>query len=93
MRTASGSRVPQPPPAGNPFTPGVVVPPERFYGRRAELGMIRANLENRLSVSLVGEARIGKSSLLRYLEARLPEWLHAPGQCLPIYLSLDGQPS
>ena len=80
-------------PHGNPFTPHAVVPAARFFGRTHELTAILASLENMLSVSLVGEARIGKSSLLRYLEARLPALLHASGRYLPIYLSMDGQRS
>jgi len=81
------------PTAGNPFTPGTIVPPERFVGRSRELTEMLARLENMMSVSLVGQARIGKSSLLRYLEARLSERMREHGTYLPIYLSMDGQGS
>lgn len=42
-----------PPAFANPFTPGVVVPPDRFMGRAYELRTILARLENLLSVSIV----------------------------------------
>lgn len=77
----------------NPFTPGVVVPPDRFIGRAYELRTILARLENLLSVSIVGEARIGKSSLLRYLEARLPQLLAEKGRYLAVYISMNEQAS
>lgn len=76
-----------PPSAGNPFTPGVIVPPERFVGRQHELSETLARLEGMLSISLVGDARIGKSSLLKYLEARLPALLS--DRYLAIYFSMD----
>ncbi|MBA3532482.1 MAG: CHAT domain-containing protein [Ardenticatenales bacterium] len=78
---------------GNPFTPGAVVPPERFVGRKKEVEAILGRLEGMLSVSLVGEARIGKTSLLRYLEAYLPTLLGAKGCYLPLYLSMNEQRS
>ena len=81
-----------PPPAGNPFTPNQV-PPTHFVGRRRELADMLTRLEQMMSVSLVGEARIGKSSLLRYLEARLPNELQAYGTYLPIYMSMDNYDS
>ena len=81
-----------PPPAGNPFTPNTV-PPDHFVGRQRELAHILARLEQMMSVSLVGEARIGKSSLLRYLEARLPTAPCEKGTYLPIYMSMDSYAS
>ncbi len=78
-----------PPSGGSPFTPGNVARPDRFVGRTQEIQAILNRLQNMLSVSLVGEARIGKSSLLRYLEARLPDLLREHGDYLPIYLSMD----
>jgi hypothetical protein len=80
-------------PDNNPFSPGRVVPAERFYGRKATITEICDRLQNKMSVSLVGEARIGKSSLLRYLEAHLPTLLSPPESCVPIYVSLDVQPN
>jgi Bacterial TniB protein len=80
-------------PSGNPFTPGAVAHPDRFIGRQHELAAILSRLENMLSLSLVGQARIGKSSILRYLEARLPTLLASHGDYLPIYISMDSQRS
>ncbi|HSH78902.1 MAG TPA: ATP-binding protein [Herpetosiphonaceae bacterium] len=78
---------------GNPFTPGPYVPPERFVGRELDLRAVLARLSQMGSVSLVGDARIGKTSLLRYLEANLPVLLSQYGRFLPIYISMDAQPS
>lgn len=89
-RTSSVGSLPSP---GNPFTPGNVVPPERFVGRERELAEIWSSLENMLSVALIGEARIGKSSILRYLEVHLARRLGAYGRYLPIYVSMDAQRS
>ncbi len=75
---------------GNPFTPGTAAPPERFVGRTHELREIYGRLENMQTISLVGEARIGKTSLLRRIEAGLPSQLAELGRYLPIYLSVDG---
>jgi hypothetical protein len=77
------------PVSGNPFTPGAVVAPERFFGRKNELRAILARLEGMLSISLVGDARMGKSSLLRYLHANLPDLLGQYGRYLPIQMSTD----
>jgi hypothetical protein len=76
------------PTGGNPFTPGRTAPPERFVGRRRELKEMVMRLENMMSVSLVGEARIGKSSLLRYLEAHLVDHVRDRETYLPIYLDM-----
>mgnify|MGYP005853630739 CR=1 FL=1 len=83
---------PRPQSGGNPFTPNQV-PPTHFVGRRRELDDMLARLEQMMSVSLVGEARIGKSSLLCYLKARLPNALQACGTYLPIYMSMDNYDS
>ncbi len=87
---------PSPPSSGgNPFTPGTVVPPERFIGRSSLISDIRARLLNMGSISLVGDARIGKSSLLSYLKAQLPTLVRerTTEVYLPIYLSLDSIPT
>lgn len=61
-----------PAPAENPFVAGGAVPPELFVGRGSALAFIRQRLGGKTlqSVSLVGERRIGKSSLLRYVKER-----------------------
>lgn len=74
---------------GNPFTPGPSVHPDKFVGRKSELNAMLSRLETMGGIALVGEAGIGKTSLLRYLEARLPGLLHDIGNYLPIYLSLN----
>jgi uncharacterized protein len=52
----------------NPFTNrGPVTNPEDFFGRKDELATILTRLQALQSVSVVGERRIGKSSLLYYL--------------------------
>jgi AAA+ ATPase superfamily predicted ATPase len=56
----------------NPFTFGNPIrDPARFYGRQAEVGQIinRALSSARESTSIVGERRIGKTSLLNYLSS------------------------
>ncbi|MEI6181303.1 MAG: ATP-binding protein [Chloroflexales bacterium] len=77
-------------PLGNPFTPGTEAPPARFFGREALLDTIFSQLQNMQSLSLVGEARIGKTSLLKYLVAHLPAQLAPYGRYQPIYLSMNG---
>jgi predicted AAA+ superfamily ATPase len=55
----------------NPFTFGNPIrDPARFYGRREDLRQIVNRLRSsaRESTSVVGERRIGKTSLLKYLD-------------------------
>lgn len=52
----------------NPFTiRGALQRPEEFAGRAAELNDIITRLRSMQSCSVVGERRIGKSSLLYHL--------------------------
>lgn len=52
----------------NPFVTGRMIRAEnKFVGRSREIGNILARIRNRDSVSVVGERRIGKSSLLYHL--------------------------
>src|SRR5262249_47370775 len=52
----------------NPFTNrGVITNPEEFFGREREIGEIASRLRAMASLSVVGERRIGKSSLLYHL--------------------------
>lgn len=76
--------------SGNPFTPGSIVPADRFVGREDELRGVLGRLENMLSMVIVGEARIGKSSVLMYLDVRVSSLLGEHGRYQPIYLSCDG---
>ncbi|MEZ4859668.1 MAG: ATP-binding protein [Caldilineaceae bacterium] len=75
----------------NPFQYGNPVAPEQFYGREAELALIRDRLGKLTpeSLSLVGHRRMGKSSLLRYIAAR-PLTFCRPEQ-RPLFVSLDLQ--
>lgn len=55
---------------GNPYLNRVMIPhPDMFFGRRGIVKRImgRISAESPQSVSIVGERRIGKSSLLKYL--------------------------
>jgi uncharacterized protein len=56
--------------APNPFYErGPIRDPRRFFGRKSELKQVFARLANMQSVSIVGERRIGKSSLLAMITA------------------------
>ena len=56
--------------APNPFTErGIIRDPKRFFGRKHELKQIFERLAAMQSVSIVGERRIGKSSLLAVITA------------------------
>jgi len=56
--------------APNPFTErGVIKDPKRFFGRKRELKQIFERLAAMQSVSIVGERRTGKSSLLEIIAA------------------------
>lgn len=81
-------RPPPPPMQGNPFTPGSVCPPERFIGREEVVIELAESLQNLHSSSLVGEARLGKTSLLTYLQAKLPQLLAPFGRYHAIYFDM-----
>lgn len=55
----------------NPFFYGNPVSPEHFIGRKEIIADIISRLQTSQSTHIVGEPRIGKSSLLKYLEAEL----------------------
>ncbi len=55
----------------NPFDPWSPAVPPRFQGREAELRRLEAALGEGHGVSIVGDSRIGKSSLLRTFQKRL----------------------
>ena len=84
--------VPPPPPraATNPFVYGSAVPPELFYGRRDILAAIiqRVGGQTAQSISIVGERRMGKSSLLAYIQARAADLFAAERNVLIISLDL-----
>src|SRR5437016_2273417 len=61
----------------NPFLYGNPVPPSRFVGRQNAVRTLYGRLRNGESTAIVGEPRIGKSSLLRYIadESVRTQWL------------------
>lgn len=75
----------------NPFNYGSPVEPDRFYGRRSA----RSDIKNRIgaktaqSINIVGLRRMGKTSLLRYVQKRVDEFC-LPEQ-KPLVVSLDFQ--
>lgn len=62
--TARNPAPPKPVTFANPFDPWTPATPPRFVGRAHELQRLEAALQESRSVSLVGDWRIGKSSLL-----------------------------
>ncbi len=79
---------------GNPYLNRVMIPrPDMFFGREALVRRIMGRLssETTQSISLVGERRIGKSSLLNYLRAARTRasQLAQPDSCL--FLLIDFQ--
>lgn len=89
--------LPQPPapstpptPATNPFFYGGAVPPELFYGRQDILQAIvqRVGGQTAQSISIVGERRMGKSSLLRYVKSRAADLFATNLKMLIISLDL-----
>jgi class 3 adenylate cyclase len=82
------------PSRGNPYLNRVMIPhPGMFYGRKALVKrvMSRVSAERPQSVSLVGERRIGKSSLLNYLRqpATRLELLENPELCIPLFIDFQ----
>jgi hypothetical protein len=82
------------PTRGNPYLNRVMLPhPGMFYGRAALVKRIMSRLSGATvqSISLVGERRIGKSSLLNHLRApqtRLAR-LDPPDQCLFLFIDFQ----
>jgi hypothetical protein len=79
----------------NPFTFGnPVTAPDRFYGRKDEIGQVVSRLLSAgESTSIVGERRIGKTSLLKYLThpdvAR--QWGLPPEKFCLVYIDFQGR--
>ena len=60
----------------NPFmNRGVITDPNDFFGREEQVNEIFTRLQGMQSSSIVGERRIGKSSLLYYLTQTGPQRL------------------
>ncbi len=72
----------------NPFTQrGAIRDPGQFFGRQAELNQIFSCIGKMQSVSVVGERRIGKSSLLHYVCQKGQS--HAPRGAGLVYLGVQ----
>ena len=90
-----------PPPTGGsvyedllpcPFVAGPMITDRRiFVGRAEELEQIATRMESAqpISVNVVGERRIGKSSLLYHFFQTWEQRVHRPGRYLVAYLSLQ----
>jgi type II secretory pathway predicted ATPase ExeA len=64
---ADRSQIPEPA-SGNPFSDRVrIEDPTRFFGRTEFLRRLQEDLQKGMSLALVGETQIGKSSILQYL--------------------------
>ena len=78
---AGGNGLPAPAPAdahaatraNNPFDPWQPATGARFFGRSEELQDLQRAMEEGRSLSLIGERRIGKTSLLRTWQGRLEQ--------------------
>jgi uncharacterized protein len=75
----------------NPFTERrPICDPQRFFGRREELKKVFERLANVQSVSIVGERRIGKSSLLLIIKAIGKDKDHLGQDYEFHYINLEG---
>ncbi len=93
LRQAAES-LPPPPPRGNPYLNRVMIPhPDMFFGREAVVKRIatRIHADRPQSISIVGERRIGKSSLLNFLfSPRTRLRLEGqPGQVLMLFVDFQ----
>lgn len=76
LETAVFSPPPPTHPQSSPFfSGGRINNPRYFWGRERPLREIRTELSKRVSVSIVGEPQIGKSSLLYHLYATRQTWV------------------
>jgi hypothetical protein len=68
--------------SGNPFSDRVrIEDPARFFGRTEFLRRLQEDLQKGMSLALVGETQIGKSSILQYLYRRgQHEWRGKPSK-------------
>jgi class 3 adenylate cyclase len=91
---AERAALPPVPTRGNPYLNRVMIPhPGLFVGRRALVRKILGRLggTHPQSLSIVGERRTGKPSLINYLrspQARI-DWLEDPGHCFFVLLDFQ----
>lgn len=77
--------------ASNPFFYGGAVPSHLFYGRQDLLAAIVQRVGGRTaqSISIVGQQRMGKTSIFNYLKARAGQLFPADLSLIIIYLDLS----
>jgi eukaryotic-like serine/threonine-protein kinase len=78
----------------NPYLHRVMIQdPHQFFGRQAEIRRIlsRVGAGRPQSISIVGERRIGKSSLLYHLSCREVQERYFAGSAVPVIVFLDFQ--
>ena len=82
------------PAKGNPYLNRVMIPhPDMFYGREAVVKRIMGRIASvrPQSVSVVGERRIGKSSLLNYLRSARARHKHLEDPAAVFFVLIDFQ--
>lgn len=75
----------------SPFEPGSAVAPERFIGRDAERAAVKVRIGgiSAQHISIVGQYRSGKSSLLKYIKERIIEFCPKEQNALVVLLDLQ----
>jgi len=79
-------------PSANPYLNRTAIKDARnFFGRRREIATIfsRINADDPQSVSIIGERKIGKSSLLRALLHQRENYLRRPDEYVFLYADLQ----
>jgi hypothetical protein len=83
--SVAGDGLPQPRKA-SPFVPGSpITEPKQFFGRKALLSQALDAIERRQPVQVLGETRMGKTSLLHQIKRHLPQNL------APVWVSAQDQ--
>ena len=74
-----------------PFVAGPMIKdPRQFVGRRRSLLRLKTLMQQPTSANVIGERRIGKSSLLYHFYQTWREWVDAHEQYCVVYLNLQG---
>jgi len=75
----------------SPFEPGIAVAPERFIGRDLQRAAVKVRIGgiSAQCVSIVGQYRSGKSSLLKYIHERIGEFCTVEQKPLVVLLDLQ----
>lgn len=74
----------------NPFVPGPIRNPERFYGRKEQLADIKSYIGavEPTSVAIIGIKYSGKSSLLFYIKNRIDDFCTREQKPIVVYINL-----